>query len=113
MFVYLIRCGSRGPIKIGIAKNVESRLSSLQTANPYELSLIAKVKCDSRRHALEMETRLHKVFSQKRIRGEWFKGNINLKTADNVLKVDYVNNESNQQNIDAELDLKLLAESPL
>ena len=82
MYVYFIRAGNSGPIKIGIASNIQSRMDTLQTGNHLKLTLVASIKCDSRLHALDKEKKLHKLFDYKKIRGEWFCGSIKLKDVD-------------------------------
>ena len=78
MNIYFIRCGKKGAIKIGVARCVEKRIRSLQCANPYQLHLLAHIKCASTKEALAKEKMLHKMFESQRIRGEWFQGNIKL-----------------------------------
>ena len=82
MYVYFIRAGNVGPIKIGVATNIQSRMDTLQTGNHLKLALVASIKCDSRLHALYIEKNLHKLFHYKHIRGEWFCGSIRLKDVD-------------------------------
>ena len=79
MFVYFIRAGNRGAIKIGWAKNVESRMAELQTGNAFKLNVLTAIPCDSKEHAIATEQRFHRFFAKQRIRGEWFMGNINFK----------------------------------
>ena len=76
MKVYFIQSGIKGPIKIGVANNVESRLKFLQTGCPEKLSLIIEIICKSRKHAFEIEKQLHKRFGFLRLNGEWFKPRI-------------------------------------
>ena len=71
-YVYLIQKGY-GSIKIGVAKNPESRLKVLQTGNHGELFLIAKFPCTCRTEAYALESDLHKRFARFRLNGEWFK----------------------------------------
>ncbi len=78
MNVYFIRSGKKGPIKIGVANNVSSRLSELQIGNPFELSIVAIIPFSSRKKAESFEKKIHKRFVDQRIRGEWFAGNINI-----------------------------------
>lgn len=113
MFLYLIRSGSRGPIKIGVAVNVEKRLQSLQVGNPYELTVLVKIDCQSRAKAYETENKLHRIYARKRMRGEWFDGGINLKEADWVLNCDRLDRAKTDEETAIELDLELLASSPL
>lgn len=67
-FVYIIKCHDL--VKVGIAASVESRLSSLQTGNPYDLEVINSFA--SREPALD-ERRLHSRFAKYHVRGEWFR----------------------------------------
>ena len=67
-FIYVIKCNEF--YKIGKANNVEKRLKSLQTANPYTLDVIIVKKA---KNSYTMETFFHNLFSDKRIHGEWFK----------------------------------------
>lgn len=79
MFVYFVRAGNRGAIKIGVARNMARRLETLQTGNAFRLNVIALIPCKSREQALAIESRLHKRFGRQRIRGEWFQGNIEFR----------------------------------
>lgn len=65
--VYFIRSGDYGPVKIGTARNVDSRLRTLQTGNPERLALIGTEPGDGTR-----ERELHARFASARITGEWF-----------------------------------------
>ncbi len=67
-FVYFVRAGSSGAIKIGRASDVGARLASLQTASAEPLELLAVVV-----GGCEVERALHRQFSSARIRGEWFR----------------------------------------
>lgn len=67
-YVYFIRAGEDGPIKIGIAFNPYLRLDELQTGNPYRLRLIG-----ARPGGLADERGLHRTFAADRLEGEWFK----------------------------------------
>lgn len=64
--VYFIGSQS-GPIKIGIAVNPLSRLSTLQTGHHEKLELLAT--CDG---GQERERAYHKQFADRRLSGEWF-----------------------------------------
>lgn len=79
MFVYFIRSGRTGPIKIGVSGDIEKRLETLQIGNQFKLSVVGMIPCKDRDQALELEGRLHKLFKRKHIRGEWFMGDINFK----------------------------------
>ena len=77
--IYFIRCGKKGPIKIGYAKDVEKRMADLQIGNPYQLFLIAAVPVKSMAHGKQVEKWLHQRFKTQHIRGEWFRPTIKLK----------------------------------
>ena len=64
MYVYFLRAGKsrKGPIKIGIAKNIEKRIATLQTGNHLVLYLEGCIKCDSYAQAYSLEQMLHRVF---------------------------------------------------
>jgi hypothetical protein len=67
--IYFIRCGAKGPIKIGFsASNPLGRLGSMQTAHHVSLTLVA---CMEGTGADEKE--LHARFKHLRLRGEWFR----------------------------------------
>lgn len=87
-YVYFIRSGAKKkcPIKIGVASDVSQRIRELQTGNPTELSLIAAIPCDSRKHAYSVESTLHRRFSRQHVRGEWFTYRINLSSVKNILR---------------------------
>jgi hypothetical protein len=67
-WLYFIRMGIDGPIKIGNAVNPDRRLAALQTGNPYRLHLIAKTPWHERE-----EDRLHVLFRHAQLLGEWFR----------------------------------------
>ena len=67
-YLYLIKCNEY--YKIGIAFDLDQRLSSLQGGNPYELEVVCAFKI---KDARESEKLLHELFKDKRQLGEWFK----------------------------------------
>ena len=67
-FVYVIQC--QDFVKFGIADDVRGRLSNMQTGCPFPLKLLASWPC---KDAKNTERRLHKLFRQFHLRGEWFK----------------------------------------
>jgi len=66
--VYFITDGKY--IKIGYTYNLPDRLSSLQTSNVKELSVVRSIIC---LNPESFEEQLHMKFTDKRVRGEWFK----------------------------------------
>ncbi len=72
-YVYIVQCmDKRGWIKVGVAVDVDNRLSTLQIGCPYELKLIAKIKFPGRSLAYAMESKIHRRFKGRNVRGEWF-----------------------------------------
>jgi len=74
MYVYIIQSGTRkkSPIKIGMSDDPEKRIKQLQTGNPYILRIIISIKCNSRKHAFELERTLHRMLLRNNILNEWF-----------------------------------------
>jgi hypothetical protein len=72
--VYFIQAGSDGPIKIGWASVVGKRLTALQTSHWEELTLLATIPCSDKSE----EGRIHSMFAQERMRGEWFRASERL-----------------------------------
>lgn len=70
--VYIIREKDTDCLKIGISTSVKKRLKSLQTSNPRTLYLSSTFVPSRGRSVAALEKALHKQFSQKRLRGEWF-----------------------------------------
>lgn len=68
MYVYFILAPQSDCVKIGRAKNPETRLKALQTASPDELELLLMLP-----HSPPFEEhQLHKRFDKYRTQGEWF-----------------------------------------
>jgi Meiotically up-regulated gene 113 len=65
-FVYFIRMGEEGPIKIGRATNPNSRISSIASACPIPIIPILLIP------GADLERKLHAYFFQCWIKGEWF-----------------------------------------
>jgi hypothetical protein len=66
--VYFIQAVNGGPIKIGIAMDVETRLNELQVASPYPLRVLKVMRNAGRR----TEKELHARYADDRLCGEWF-----------------------------------------
>lgn len=69
-WVYFIQMPTAKHVKIGFAKNVKSRLATIQNGNPERLTLLCRVRGDAM-----MERLLHTYFRQYRLEGEWFRWN--------------------------------------
>ncbi len=87
MVVYFVRAGNKGAIKIGVARDIKKRLATMQTGNPFELKVIATIPCYSVEEAFRTEKRIHNLFAKKRIRGEWFCGDINFRSVRDLMEV--------------------------
>lgn len=68
--VYLLGCGDY--YKIGYSKNIQSRVSSIRTSNPFQVDLLATYECKDGRY-LNLEKRLHEKFKDSKHKLEWFK----------------------------------------
>ena len=66
-FVYLIECPGLSALKIGFSKRPETRLATLQTANPERLYLIGVSPGD-----FALEGDLHHLFREHHLKNEWF-----------------------------------------
>lgn len=68
IFLYFIQMHHVGPIKIGIACNVERRLAELQVGSPYELKLLHAQRIKD----TKTEKEIHRHLRKYHMRGEWF-----------------------------------------
>lgn len=66
-YLYIIKC--QDFFKIGVANDVENRLSQLSTGNPFPLVVEVTYAFDN---AEVVERALHQRFKEQRTRGEWF-----------------------------------------
>jgi hypothetical protein len=66
-FVYFVRLGCAGPIKIGHAKDLKNRIDGLSTGSPYPLEVLATLHGTA-----QFERRLHRHLANTRARLEWF-----------------------------------------
>ena len=74
-FLYILRNGNTQEYKIGITKDLNRRISELQTGCPHELVIIKIWQHYQRKFIEQYERVLHRYYKQYRIRknGEWFK----------------------------------------
>lgn len=68
-FIYLIQSIETGFYKIGISKNPNKRIESLQTGNSSELKLITSYQTE---FASQIEKTLHRKYLPCQKVGEWF-----------------------------------------
>ena len=71
-YIYAIGSEDFNPIKIGYSRSPKSRLWSLQNANPYKLTLLGVWGPWKRTEIHYVESVVHNIFKDKRLRGEWF-----------------------------------------
>lgn len=69
-WLYLIREGESGPIKIGRSNDPWRRLDTLQSGNPRQLFLICAFKVGKTAHIVERNA--HREFLSHRMIGEWY-----------------------------------------
>lgn len=70
-YVYLMKDIANNFHKIGISRHLEYREHTLQSDKP-TIELLCAKEYPNRTIALAIEAALHKVYSSKRLRGEWF-----------------------------------------
>lgn len=70
-FVYLMVDTTNGFYKIGMSKDPQYRESTLQSEKP-TIELVCAKEFPNRQIASSIESALHKTYSEKNIRGEWF-----------------------------------------
>lgn len=63
--------GINKPYKIGITKDINQRLKTLQTGYPFELIIHHKIEMSSEKARL-VESEVHKMLRHKQSHGEWF-----------------------------------------
>lgn len=69
-YVYFITDGEY--IKIGKAVDPQKRLAGIQTGNPKPCSILCTIPAKDEASANALETKLHFVYSDYRLCGEWF-----------------------------------------
>ena len=63
---------ARSFVKIGSTCNLRSRIVAVQSASPYDVQFAYAVKGFGASWHCELETQVHSLLSDKRVRGEWF-----------------------------------------
>lgn len=74
-WVYFVRSGAAGPIKIGYARDPYTRFMNLRTASPDDVAYLGHFP-----GGIEEEHAVHERFAHLRIRGEWFRAESELLT---------------------------------
>ena len=72
VFAHKSYAGLVGPVKVGISKDVNGRLSTIQTSCPNPIDLAYVFECPNRSVAREIERCFHETQKEKRSHGEWF-----------------------------------------
>ena len=67
--MYFIEAEGQNRIKIGVARDPEERMSTLQAGSPVKLKLLGTVAGGQAR-----EIKTHKKLAKWHVRGEWFEG---------------------------------------
>lgn len=60
------------PVKVGITRALEGRVSTLQTGNPKRLGLVFGFVAPTADIARALEASFHQIAKKKRLNGEWF-----------------------------------------
>ena len=73
MYVYFVELLNRdGYLKIGKSNYPKDRRMALQICCPYQLVIKKVVEFQNEKQAYAVEKKLHKIFKERNIRGEWF-----------------------------------------
>ncbi len=83
--LYIIK--AENAIKIGVTSNLESRIKQIQTGNPYKI-IILRTYNEQKSNIEFLEKKLHLLFDNFRLNGEWFKfhDNIEIDIHNSILK---------------------------
>jgi hypothetical protein len=68
--LYVIGTDWRSPLKIGVARNPAHRVERLQVASPLALRVLWQ--SDDLPDPFAVETAMHSLYDEHRVRGEWF-----------------------------------------
>lgn len=60
------------PVKVGITRNFDSRLATIQTACPFLITDFWVFECPNREWAADLERCFHETQAKARLHGEWF-----------------------------------------
>lgn len=74
--IYVVSISDEGPVKIGIASNMSTRLSGIQTGSPVKLTVshLHIVHGD----AFALEKAVHASLASRRLHGEWFDVSVHI-----------------------------------
>jgi hypothetical protein len=99
--------GMTAPVKVGISRDVNSRLATIQTSCPYKIDLAYVFECPDRDIARYIEQSFHETQQHKRTHGEWF--DFEPVQAIHLLciafRTAFIHNVTDPQTVEAALDL--------
>lgn len=90
-FIYFIQEGNEGKIKIGFSEDPKERLKTLKIANPNNLRIIFQYEGSE-----ADERKIHRMFKNYNISGEWFEPSEEIMEFINVTKDSYQVNRIHQ-----------------
>lgn len=72
VFAKVSENGMTSPVKVGISRDANARLATVQTSCPFKIDLAYVFELPNRTMALELERAFHVTQKGKRTHGEWF-----------------------------------------
>ena len=79
-YIYFILDVEYGAVKIGISVNVKKRLKAIQSHNLHPLKILKTIRCEyavskipAKSLSRSYEQKIHEIFQDQRLTGEWFK----------------------------------------
>jgi hypothetical protein len=88
-YVYFIYDSDNKLVKIGKANNIKQRFSSIISGNPFNLTIVKTIECESEEKAFELEKELHSKYQNDNFNREWFEANRVIKEEEIELDSDY------------------------
>jgi hypothetical protein len=70
--VYFIEAEGLDKIKVGVTNKLKKRMRAIQTGCPVPIKVLAFLRFETYKKAMEMELHLKEVFMAYRSHGEWF-----------------------------------------
>ena len=71
-YIYIVYQAGTDIVKVGVAKDIPSRLRTMQTSNPAKLEIYGAISVGSKDQAFFVEASLHQRLKKFKLRGEWF-----------------------------------------
>ena len=73
MYLYIFNRLATNSYKIGITNNITRRLREVQNGSDEPLVISAYIECQDRTMARETEREIHKLLTNGRLSGEWYR----------------------------------------